>query len=460
MGTSTMQYERACFVIMPFGKKQVGDREVDFDFIYREIFEPAVRATKLADGETASLEPRRTDQEFFSSSIDLEMFRYLEYSRFALADISGLNANVLYELGVRHRANPAGTAIFRQSGTVIPFDIKMIKAFEYLYEPVDEVPQSRALIARVLSESLRFNRPDSPVQLALSVQLAHADQTGGAPVLDEILRAAENALRADNKAEAIRRYREALRLAPDHLATRMKLGIVLKDTGQLTEALAQFCTATDLRNDYAEAWRERGIAENRLFWRGVRLAGAETGEGSLREAVRLSPEDYDALASLGGLLKREGLHRDALGQPDEAIALYESALGFYRKAIAVSQGHPYPLLNALKLQGRLEGEFELDTKVRVYLKRAERARRAEAAMKPPYDVPWCFFDLAEIALYQGDQAGFKVNLEEGLSYCIGNPDRPRSFRESLELLERGGISFDGLRDGLQALKEAESLVAD
>jgi tetratricopeptide (TPR) repeat protein len=244
------------------------------------------------------------------------------------------------------------------------------------------------------------------------------------------------------------------------MATRMKLGLVLKDAGQWAEALAQFLEAIRLREDYAEAWRERGIAENRLFWRGGRLAGAETGEASLREAIRLSPEDYDALASLGGLLKREGLREDGLGHSDEAIALYEAALGYYRTAISVSQGHPYPLLNALKLEGRVDGKFDLDAKARIYLKKAERARRAEAAMTPPMDVPWCFFDLAEIALYLGDQAGFKANLEEGLSYCIGNPDLPRTFRESLELLERGGVNLAGLREGLDALKEAEALVAD
>jgi hypothetical protein len=44
------------------------------------------------------------------------MFEYLEYSRFAVADISGLNANVFYELGARHRARESATAIFHQTG--------------------------------------------------------------------------------------------------------------------------------------------------------------------------------------------------------------------------------------------------------------------------------------------------------------------------------------------------------
>jgi len=33
---SRINYEKTCFVIMPFGRKRVGDQEVDFDFIYGE----------------------------------------------------------------------------------------------------------------------------------------------------------------------------------------------------------------------------------------------------------------------------------------------------------------------------------------------------------------------------------------------------------------------------------------
>ena len=128
-----INYLKVCFVIMPFGKKQVGNKEVDFDYIYDAIFKPAISEVELPEG--GKLEPRRTDKDFFAGDINLEMFHYLEYSRFAIADISGLNANVFYELGARHRVRAAGTAIFRQTGAPIPFDIQTIKAFPYEYEP-------------------------------------------------------------------------------------------------------------------------------------------------------------------------------------------------------------------------------------------------------------------------------------------------------------------------------------
>jgi hypothetical protein len=123
-----MDYENVRFVIMPFGQKPVGDRQVDFDRIYDAVVEPAIRTVALPEG--GQLVPRRTDKDFFSGDIGLEMFGYLEYSRFALADITGLNANVFYELGVRHRTRETGTTVFRQTGATIPFDIRSIKAFD------------------------------------------------------------------------------------------------------------------------------------------------------------------------------------------------------------------------------------------------------------------------------------------------------------------------------------------
>src|SRR5829696_4180440 len=164
-----MDYSKICFVIMPFGPKEVGGRKVEFDKIYDEIFVPAIKAVALPEG--GSLEPRRTDKDFFTGDIKFEMFQYLEYSRFALADISGLNFNVAYELGARHRAREAGTAIFRQVQFAPPFDISSIKAFPYEYEPAENAEKARELITRVLTESLVHNRPDSPVRLALGAQL-------------------------------------------------------------------------------------------------------------------------------------------------------------------------------------------------------------------------------------------------------------------------------------------------
>ncbi len=424
-----MDYSKICFVIMPFGKKKVGENEVDFDQIYAEIFEPAINAVPLPAPEQGQLEARRTDKDFFAGDISYEMFNYLEYSRFALADITGLNANVFYELGHRHRARESGTAIFRQTDAPIPFDINQIKAFPYEYFPEEQAAESRELIERVLTESLQQNRPDSPVRRALAGQ---RERGGDAEAL---IMEAENALRNQDPATAVLKYQAAVAADPDNHLVRLGLGLLLKNRGDWSEALEQFTAAIALAPDYAEAHREKGIAENKLF---RKTEEPPDGEESLRKAVGLNPQDFDALASLGGVLKRKND--------------LEGALDAYRESASVSRGHSYPLLNALKLEAVAAGKLEIDAKTTLMLRRALKSRQAQAANDPPYDAPWSHFDLAEMRLYLGDAEGFLATIDEGLVVCE-HAWQPQTFRDSLALLADAAIELPGLAEGIAKLDE-------
>ena len=432
---SSIDYSRICFIIMPFGKKMAGNAEVDFDRIYDEIFFPAVSAAQLPEGGT--LEPRRTDRDFFTGDIGHEMFQYIEYSRVALADITGLNANVFYELGARHRAREAGTIILRQVNAPIPFDINKIKAFPYEYDPEDRAEEARQTITQVLTESLRHNRLDSPVQLALKVQRErkHDDD------LDRLLEEAENALRNQDPATATLKYQRALEDSPNNPLLRLKVSLLLKDQGMWSDVLKHLDVAVSVAPSYAEAHREKGIAENKAWWGTANPPpDLPDGEVSLRRAIELNPDDFDALSSLGGILKRRE-------KWNEASELYE-------KATRVSRGHPYPMLNALKLAARANGVLPLDDKVRFRLERAEHSLRAQVVNTPPYNAPWSFFDLAEIRLYLGDAQEFTKFLKDGVRRCTVDW-QPRTFRESLQLLIDGGIDLPGLGDGVEELQEAE-----
>lgn len=422
-----MDYSKVCFVIMPFGRKPVGDKLVDFDRIYDEIFVPAIAAVELPEG--GKLEPRRTDKDFFASDIKQDMFEYLEYSRIALADISGLNPNVLYEIGVRHRAREAGTAIFSQNKFPPPFDISSIKAFPYEYEPaVTEVPKSRALITKVLSDSLKHNRLDSPARLALRAQ-----RESGA--IDDLLKRAENAIRVQDWPGAMDGYREATGIEPNNALLRMKLGLLCRDRGLWDEALAQFRAATTASPDYAEAWRESGIVENKIAQNTRRPMDTDPapGEVSLQRAIELKPGDFDALASLGGVRKR--------------AKRFKQSLDAYEMSFKVSSGHPYPLLNALKLRAQVNGKLALAGADRVALARAERVRSTQAQQNPPFDKPWCFFDLAEIKLFQDDQQNFMKWAVKGFEHTDADW-QGETFVNSLKLLLPAKADLIGLEEGI------------
>lgn len=434
-----MDYDKICFVIMPFGKKKVGDKEVDFDFIYNSVFKPAIESVDLPEG--GKLEPRRTDQDYFSSHISQDMFQYIEYSRFALADISGLNANVFYELGVRHRAHESGTAIFRQESGMPPFDISQIKAFPYEYEPQEKVSESVALVAKVLAASLKENSLDSPPMIALRAQRERERDPARANI-EPLLHEADNALRNEDWPRAIDKLSEAAAASPNNYSVLFKRGLVYRDRGMFDKALADFDRVTRLSPDYAEAYREKGIAENKIYNK-AKEPSLPTGEESLRRAVELKPDDFDALSSLGGVYKR-------LGRTAEAAECYD-------RATDVSQGNTYPLLNAITLKASAEKRFELSAKHRFMLNRARRSLQSQ--VESGYNPPWSAFDLAQLNLYTGDAQKFLDYIDEGL-VASSHKWQPGTFRGTLELLTAAGVSLPGLDEGIQKLREAEEFLGD
>jgi Flp pilus assembly protein TadD len=426
-----MDYSKICFVIMPFGKKPAGDKVVDFDPLYDNIFLPAISEVVLPEG--GKLESRRTDKDFFTGDIRLEMFQYLEYSRFALADISGLNFNVAYELGVRHRAREAGTAIFRQSQFAPPFDISSIKAFPYEYTTADDELKARALITRVLTESLVRNRLDSPVRIALRAQRESGQ-------IDELLKQAENEIRNQDWPGAMDIYRDAVAADPGNPLPRMKLGLLCRDRGIWDEALQQFTGATAASPSDGAAWREKGIVENKLaqIARQPLETNPAPGEASLRRAIEINARDFDALASLGGVLKRAKRFPDALGA--------------YEQSLKVSGGHPYPLLNALKLRAQTSGHLALSGSDKLALVRAALVREGQSKQLPPFDKPWCFFDSAEIKLYQGDAKAFLDTAMQGFSQTE-HDWQGITFVDSLRLLLPAADELPGLKEGIAELEK-------
>jgi tetratricopeptide (TPR) repeat protein len=443
MSTANPEYASMCFVIMPFGKKPVGkikrfwllwrDRTVDFDRIYREVFAPAIEATPLPEG--GHLVPFRTDMDPASANIDVLMFRGIVYARLVLSDITGLNPNVFYELGVRHHSNESGTAIFRHADGPVPFDISHIKAVPYEYQPEIEAKRAREMITRVLTASLRQNLITSPIQLTLQ------DQLNQQPAVEHALKDAEDKIRALDPEAALANYQEAQRLAPGNALIHFKAGLLHKYLGHWLEARDEFAEAVRLLPEYAEAYRELGIAQNKLL-KSDSPANSTTGEDALRRAIELNPHDFDAHASLGGVLRRRGRLIEALEQ--------------YGYATESSERHPYPLLNELKLRAALNGRLDLTEERKFDLARAARFRMAQIHNPTPLDSPWCFFDLSEIRLYLGSREEFLQYLEEGLLQPSTRAWQAKSHRETLEQLARGGYNPLGLAEGIERLRLAEA----
>jgi hypothetical protein len=112
------------FIIRPFGTKN----EINFDEVEQKLIDPALNRLEITGRTT--MEIRR------QGNIRLDMFQRLLTADLVIADISIQNANVYYELGVRHALRGKHTFMIRARGADIktdevPFDLKTDRYLTY-----------------------------------------------------------------------------------------------------------------------------------------------------------------------------------------------------------------------------------------------------------------------------------------------------------------------------------------
>lgn len=106
--------KQSCFVVMPYGGW--------FDSYYSSIYKPAI--------EEAGLNPMRADDIYRPSTIIKDVWELTKKAAIVLADLSGKNANVFYELGLAHAlAKPA--ILISESMDHVPFDLRALRVIEF-----------------------------------------------------------------------------------------------------------------------------------------------------------------------------------------------------------------------------------------------------------------------------------------------------------------------------------------
>lgn len=152
---------KKCFVIMPFGKKKdIDGYEVDFDYVYHELISKAV--------VELGVDCERCDEIIGTGSIHKKMFRGIFDADVSVVDITSLNPNVFYELGVRHALHKYVTLVIRRNSNLpIPFNITGLNILGYGIDSDDKLASSRKKIRDFIQNGLDIQAVDSIVYDAL-----------------------------------------------------------------------------------------------------------------------------------------------------------------------------------------------------------------------------------------------------------------------------------------------------
>jgi hypothetical protein len=116
------------FVVMPFDRKPTGIAtpgvpvEVDFDALWVKVYKPIL--------EELGYQAVRADRDVGALVIN-DMIQRLAIADLVVADITLPNANVYYEVGVRHAAKRAGCVLLAADWAVPVFDVVAMRRLRF-----------------------------------------------------------------------------------------------------------------------------------------------------------------------------------------------------------------------------------------------------------------------------------------------------------------------------------------
>jgi hypothetical protein len=149
---------KACFIIMPISDVD-GYEPGHFKRVYDYIIKPACTA--------AGYTPLRADDVQSTNYIVIDILKRIITAEMVICDLSSRNANVLYELGLRHAFNLPVTLI-KDSITTRVFDIQGLRDIEYDASlRIDSVESAKSLLETTLKNTSKLKKEDvnSIVQL-------------------------------------------------------------------------------------------------------------------------------------------------------------------------------------------------------------------------------------------------------------------------------------------------------
>ncbi len=352
------------FIAMPFGRKPgPGGQAIDFNRVLDDLLRPAL--------EAAGCEVFRADEESRAGDIRVDMFQELLVADLVVAELTLANANVWYELGVRHALRARGVVLIYGADPAWGQDADSAKAFDTYterklrYRLNGGVPDPQTLaadrerLATMARETLATStrRKVSPVYALLPhlqqpqwhkllledanefsdayntwsrrIEVARqrnrpgdimtlARETPTRALALEARREAGNCLlKLQQPGLALEQFDAALAIDPEDLAAKQKKAICLGRLGRFEEARDWTQTLTAEHPADAECWALAGRVEKDGWIGRWRTSGADPQV--LKDAATL--ED----ASLG------------------------DAIAPYRNAFMADPSHHYSGINALML---------------------------------------------------------------------------------------------------------------
>jgi len=195
-----------CFVAMPFSEDDsVGRKKLELKDVYEEAIKPAV------ESEGLKLKCIRGDEIRSAGNILRDIVEYIWRAKLVIADLTGGNANVFYELGLAHSLSKKVIMIVQKIGDempTLPFDLANSRVIAY-----ENTMKGGRQLKETIIETIKFiettgQRPSNPVDDFLNSD----DRTGPLALKKERDRIQVELRNTEQKLEEMSKELQRLRL--------------------------------------------------------------------------------------------------------------------------------------------------------------------------------------------------------------------------------------------------------
>jgi tetratricopeptide (TPR) repeat protein len=391
---------------MPFRKKKTGSKdknlpsEIDFDALWEKAYFPAL---------SKRYDPVRADQDL-GALIIKEMIERLVIADLVLADVTIPNANVYYELGIRHAAKQFRCVMIAAENSSQLFDITQMPQLRYQLKEGAIKPATAKGVKKEIERLLnKFEKGESPVWQSvpgypddIDVRSATSFKkfARGLFQFDTRIREAQ-LVRGKKKKKAcienvVQDYKS---LSESNLGVAMKLLYLIRDNLDWEDVI-------EFINSMNEEFKNMPKTREQLY-----LAKSKSGEhfGAIA-ALEMLLEEYGETSETHGLLggRYRKLYQVAKTKAEKKKYL-DLAIEHYQKGMEADLNDYYPSSNLARLYRtrKARGDSELAKRALEVTKLACRR-----AMRVDPDDVWGRPTLIGVAFDEGDIPAAKRLLEE------------------------------------------------
>lgn len=157
-GSSREGLQKRCFVVSPIGEAG-SDIRKNADQLYQHIIKPVC--------EKCGFTAQRVDEFNTAYSITQEILDALDDYELVIADLTGHNPNVFFEIGYRTKSQKPMIHL-KCKDEEIPFDVSTIRTFEYDLTDLDMVTATKERLEQVIRnfkyEEIKESKKSSSVE--------------------------------------------------------------------------------------------------------------------------------------------------------------------------------------------------------------------------------------------------------------------------------------------------------